>query len=153
MKSITAYTDESGNSGNNLFDAQQPWFWTGTLLSPADLQSTGASNLAGWARTLGVSELHGNQLGLGGIERISHGLQEFLRTHDCRLVLTRVEKRHLATTKLVDLLIDSDINDAVSPFHYGSRFFRLLLAYGIARRVSPSMPIEFWSMYSTGDRT
>jgi len=30
MNSITAYTDDSRNIGNNLFDFQQPWFWTGT---------------------------------------------------------------------------------------------------------------------------
>jgi hypothetical protein len=34
-----AYTDESGNTGLNLFDKNQPIFWTGTLVAYADVDS------------------------------------------------------------------------------------------------------------------
>ncbi len=33
------YTDESGNTGENLFDTSQPYFWTGTLVSLFDIDN------------------------------------------------------------------------------------------------------------------
>jgi integrase len=37
MPNLYAYADESGNTGMNLFDPNQPWFWTVTLVAPHDL--------------------------------------------------------------------------------------------------------------------
>lgn len=36
---VRAYSDETGNSGNNLFDAGQPYFWTGTLVCEVPVQA------------------------------------------------------------------------------------------------------------------
>ena len=61
---LCAYTDESGNTGNNLFDKQQPFFWTGSLISEADLNLSGAEVHKECLALAGVAELHGNELGL-----------------------------------------------------------------------------------------
>ena len=60
---LYAYTDESGNTGENLFDEAQPVFWTGTLLSKKDLNIDGASLVRECQILLGVQELHGKELG------------------------------------------------------------------------------------------
>jgi len=68
---IYAYTDESGNTGNNLFDDTQPWFWTGTLLSKDDLDILDLSIVEDWKRTASVGELHAKVLGLRRIEGVA----------------------------------------------------------------------------------
>ena len=40
-KLLYAYSDETGNTGNNLFDEEQPYFWTGTLISECDIENEG----------------------------------------------------------------------------------------------------------------
>ena len=66
---IFAYTDESGNSGLDLFDAGQPTFWTGTLITPFDLDQIHPQMIQATLDRAGVPELHGNALGLTGIEK------------------------------------------------------------------------------------
>ena len=64
-----AYTDETGNTGLNLFDPGQPSFWTGTLLTPVDLDRLDPAIHRGCLERAGCAELHGNQLGLTEIGR------------------------------------------------------------------------------------
>ena len=73
---LVAYTDESGNTGNNLFDPNQPWFWTGTLLAPSDFDHSAFGYMSRWRERLDVDELHGSEIGLHRLERIAHGFYE-----------------------------------------------------------------------------
>jgi hypothetical protein len=148
---VYAYTDESGNTGNSIFDGAQPFFWTGTLLSKNDLEAQGNPAVQNWARMLNVDELHAAELGLHGIEIIADRLRYFISKQNCLFVFTRIEKRHVASTKLVDTLIDSGINAAVSNLHYGVKFLRLYLAHVITELLEPRNQEEFWSVYENGD--
>jgi hypothetical protein len=146
-----AYTDESGNTGVNIFDEQQPIFWTGTLISPVDLDRVGTLQHTAWCRSLGVKELHAADLRLPRIEKISGELSEFLETHDSRFIFTRIEKRHLAITKFADTLLDSGVNKAVSNIHYANKFFRLAMTLNLSRCFSERSAREFWDIYRAGD--
>jgi hypothetical protein len=148
---VYAYTDESGNTGNYIFDNAQPYFWTGTLLSRIDLDTVGMNNVMMLTKTLGVDELHGNVLGLNRLEKVTKSLKKFITKHDCRFVFTRVEKRHISSTKLVDTLIDSGINKAVSPYHYGTKFHRQYFAHVIVELLNEDDQEAFWSVYEKGD--
>lgn len=148
---IWAYTDESGNTGLNLFDKSQPVYWTGTLTSGVDLQQAGRSAIGKWCASIGVEELHGSELGFGRIEVISRDLRNFLSTYRCRIIFTQVEKRHVAGTKLVDTLIDSGLNSAVSNLHYGMRPFRLMMAVDLLRNMTARDEEEFWQVYKKVD--
>ncbi len=53
-----AYTDESGNTGLQLFDIQQPVFSTLTLLTQTDIDPVLAPRHAEWLAQLGVPQLH-----------------------------------------------------------------------------------------------
>lgn len=57
--------------------------------------------------------------------------------HDCRFIITRLEKRHHARLKFVDTIIDSGINPAVPAHVYGNRLLRLGLAHAIVSNMSP----------------
>jgi hypothetical protein len=149
--SVNAYTDETGNTGLNLFDEGQPCFWTGTLLTPVDLDRLDPGIHRACLERAGCAELHGNQLGLSGIEKIAGKLELLLYRYRMRFVFTRVDKKHLAGTKFVDTLMDSGINEAVSNLHYGVRFHRLYLAQAIVALLTIEDREEFWEVYAKAD--
>jgi hypothetical protein len=100
---VLGYSDETGNSGNNLFDSGQPEFWTGTLICGTDLDRAGAAIHAECLKLTGRPELHGNALGLSGIEKIASLPQEFFGRDECHFLFTRIEKNTLASAKLFDV--------------------------------------------------
>src|ERR1700690_3933552 len=148
---IRVYTDETGNSGNNLFDSGQPYFWTGTLASEVDLETEGIATHAKCLRLTGRDELHGNALGLSGIEKIAPLLLKLFVRHDCHFFFTRIEKTHLAATKFFDVLMDSGVNKAVSNLHYGMRTLRLTLAVQLIQILEECDLRDFWKSYESGD--
>jgi hypothetical protein len=149
---VEAYTDESGHTGLKLFDAKQPWFWTGTLVTHPSLQSRGAQLVQDLSASLGRSDLHANQLGLAKLELVVGSLQDLLTKVDAHFVFTAIEKRHLASGKLADAVLDSTMNQAVSPLHYGTHGFRLLLAHALVEITGPVDQEDFWAAYTDGDR-
>ena len=150
-KELVAYTDEAGNTGNHLFDANQPFFWTGTVIARSNLNQTAEFYVSKCCQQLGVSELHGSELGLQQIERIAHGVEVFIRQHRIRFVFTRLEKEILCVTKFVDTTFDGGINQAVRPLHYLVRVFRLQIAHIAAELMNLEDRKEFWEAYSQGN--
>jgi hypothetical protein len=149
---LLAFTDETGNTGLNLFDPKQPFFWTGTLLTTVDWDSVPREIHQACLDRAGCPELHGNHLGLQGIERIAGRLIQLFRRYKTQFLFTRLEKRHFAATKFVDTLLDSGLNKAVSNFHYGIRFNRLYLAHVITALLDSDDREEFWDIvYPRGD--
>lgn len=147
---LFAYADETGNTGYNLFDAAQPTFYTGTLVSDFDLQVKGTSFIEEACRSVTAMELHGNQLGFGGIEKISSLVKKFIVEHDCQFVFTQLDKGFLAATKLTDTLLDSTSNMAVSFTHYFSPI-RGLLELSLIPLLTFGDRKEFWAAYEKRD--
>ncbi len=150
-KLLYAYSDETGNTGNNLFDADQPYFWTGTLISESDVDTEARSLHTHCLKITNQKELHGNALGLGGIEKIARKLTRFFIRNNLFFLFTRLEKRHLAATKFVDTLMDSGINKAVSNLHYGYRCMRLSLAVQLIQLLDEDDRRQFWAVYESAD--
>jgi len=151
-RSVRAYSDETGNSGNNLFDPGQPYFWTGTLVCEADVDREGAKLPAKRLALSGRSELHGNKLGLSGIERIAPILQELFSKVKAHFLFTSIEKHHLAATKFFDVLMDSGVNHAISNLQYAYRTLRLSLAVQFIQMVDDLDRREFWEAYESSDK-
>jgi hypothetical protein len=149
--SFVAFTDETGNSGLNLLDGDQPYFWTGILLTPIDWDELPREIHEACLTRAECTEMHGNQLGLGGIERIAGKLMQLLFRYKAWFLFTRIEKRHLVGTKFVDTLPDSGLNRAVSNFHYGIRFNRLYLAHVLVALLDTDDREEFWAVYAKAD--
>ncbi len=74
-----AFTDESGNSGLKLFDNGQDSFWTGTLIAYADVDSRYLRFHKELLAITEKQELHGAELGFGGIEKIASRLSVLIR--------------------------------------------------------------------------
>lgn len=151
-KSITAYTDESGNTGNDLFNDQQPWFYTGTLFTRSALEGE-ARALESLLARKGIKELHANELGLSGLEDFAEFVRKVIVLHDCRFIFTKMEKRHYATVKLIDTLLDSGLNKAVSPFHHAMAAMRMKMSIDIDSVISSRIQEEFWPAYLKSEPT
>ena len=95
--------------------------------------------------------MHGNELGLHRIEQLAGDLGSLISTHDLRFVFTRLEKAHLATTKFVDTVFDSGINEAVSPFHCMSRLLHLSITSDVAELMDLRDRENYWKAYKEGD--
>lgn len=148
---LVAFTDEAGNTGLKLFDDNQPNFWTGTLLSDEQTQAALIKVRDDCLTIAQVPELHGTQLKFEGIERVADRIRVFLELHHPPLLFTCIEKRHVASMKLVDTLLDSGINEAV-PWHaYWARPLRLFLANSLAQCIDRIDQVEFWDAYAKRD--
>ena len=145
-----AYTDESGQTGLDLFNQEQPVFWTLTLLSPAELDDLLRSRHAEWLEELGVARLHGSQLGLRGIEQFASRAREFLELTESVLILTFIHKPYHGAVKFVDTVLDSGLNKAVDLLHYGFRPLRLPLALGLIASTTVADVRTFWAAYGSG---
>jgi hypothetical protein len=148
---VRAFTDETGNSGNHLFDSNQPYFWTGTLVCEIDVDNEGKSVHAECLKRTEMAELHGSALGLSRIEKIAHLLRDFFLKYRCVCFFTRVEKARLAAMKLFDTLVDSGINKAVSNVHYGIRVFHMSLTIQLIQFMDDVDRRDFWEAYTTGN--
>jgi hypothetical protein len=148
---VFAYTDESGNTGLQLFDEQQPVFLTLTLLSAHDLDPILAPRHAEWLQRLGITQLHGNELGIGMLERIAPSARQFLDLVEAQFILTFIHKPYFGAVKFVDAVLDNGVNEAVNFIHYWMRPLRLPLAAALVASMEDEDVRSFWDAWATRD--
>lgn len=140
-----AYIDETGNTGPNIFDAEQPIFMTAALITKNNFDLVHKNDIARIAKKIGETELHANIVGIERIEDIASDLLALFKRCDARFFVSRIEKRYLAATKFVDTLFDSYENKAV-PWHvYNMRPMRLMLVFKVASILTEDTAQKFWS--------
>jgi hypothetical protein len=139
-----AYVDETGNTGGNLFDPEQPWLVTVGLMTKANFDVLERTLFhAGDAD--GETDFHANEVGFEKIERIAPRVLAVSKKRDARFFISRVEKLYLATAKVIDTVFDSYENKAV-PWHvYNLRPLKLILLFKLAHYVlDEDMVRLFW---------
>ena len=130
-----AYVDESGNTGNELFDPQQPVFITAAMMTKTNFDAVRKNDLRSIACRVEANALHANELGVRRIEEIASYLLHIIKKADAKFFVSRVEKRYLAAAKVVDTYFDAGENLAV-PWHmYWVRPLRLTLMFKLATYV------------------
>jgi hypothetical protein len=130
-----AYVDETGNTGNRIFDPDQPLFITAAMMTRGNFDVLQRTGVAGIAKEAGVQALHANELGIGKVEGIAPDLLKLVKAANARFFLSRLEKRYLAATKVMDTYFDCGENLAVPWQTYSLRRLRLLLTFKVARYV------------------
>lgn len=140
-----AYVDETGNTGGNLFDDSQPFFTTAALLTREDFDSDPSNRVKQIANKCGLDSLHANKLNPQLLAKIASSLLDALKQCNARFFASRVEKRYVATAKLVDYLFDPVENPAVPYFWYNHRMMRLALVHSIASILPEETARMFWS--------
>ena len=106
------YVDESGHTGLNLFDAEQPLLYYGCLSSHLSLDHEAVDRLEHMRAKVGASRLHANQLGNGGLAVIAQDLADLQRSFGLRFSVYRVAKPDHAIICFFDQVFDSAMNPA-----------------------------------------
>lgn len=76
-----AHIDETGNTGQNLFDDRQPVFYSATLMTREDFDVQHSGSMQVIAQSIGAEELHASQMGIERIGAASGPLLEV--SEDC----------------------------------------------------------------------
>lgn len=110
------YVDESGNTGNHLFDENQPNLYYGMLSCRKNLDVIAEPMLASLRTKLGVERLHAAELGVARLTPILERLSVFQKKNDVRFNFYKVVKPDHAIITFFDQVFDSGTNSAV-PYH------------------------------------
>ena len=147
---LHAYIDESGNTGFNLFDPAQPFFQNAAMSSHVDFDEVFESRVHWMADRLGVAYLHGNELGVEGVEQIAGSIAELIEFSQVRFYFAAVNKRDVAAIKFYDAIFDPGENPAAPTLSYGIRVLKFVLLFKFLSLLYEEDIRLFWdSMTST----
>ena len=107
------FIDESGNTGNNLFDPSQPVLCYGTLSSKLNPDVLAKLDHAAMLRKLDVTCLHANEVGLTRLTVIAPDLIRLQDRFDFRFDYWYLHKPTYALLLLFDAIFDEERNAAL----------------------------------------
>ena len=112
------HVDESGNTGNNLFDASQPILSYGLLSSRDNVDVAGVEAFNAMRSKLGVDSLHAANLGIDRIESIAPLLVSLHETMAFQFDYYFINKPTYALVQFFEAVYDAGLNEAVAWMHY-----------------------------------
>lgn len=142
---MIAFIDESGNTGHNFLDPQQPDFYTGALLARTDFDDEYGAEVLALAARVGVSGLHGAELGLYQLEEIACDLSRLLAGTDHSLLFGRAVKKDLVSLEFFDVVFDPTDNPAAPRIAYHSTPLRVALAQHFDLILNDEIRSKFWN--------
>lgn len=107
------HIDESGNTGNNLFDSAQPRLSYGVLSSVINVDVLCIGIHRQIQREIGDEQIHANQLGFGGLVKIAPHLIEIQNKIKFDFDYYYIEKLDYALVLFFDAVFDAGLNEAV----------------------------------------
>lgn len=150
---IHCYMDESGNTGGNLFDPAQPFFYVGAVIATFDFDKKYPSILRDIARAGGQEDFHANALGMEKLRPHLPALQALIKRENIRFYIARVEKSHLVLAKFIDVFLDPYENRA-APWHvYNTIEMRFLMMFNLNSIVSEEARMLFWAALMDGNES
>ncbi len=121
------YIDESGHTGLNLFDQNQPLLYYGVLSSRMNVDILAENQLRKLRNHVGLPRLHAADLGNRGLVSIIDGIIELQQRFDIRFDLYRVAKPDHAIICFFDQVFDQGINPAMTWSGYWTPIRYILL--------------------------
>lgn len=137
------YVDESGHTGLNLFDAEQPLLYYGCLSSHLDLDHEALDRLVHMRAKVGATRLHANVLGNGGLSVIAEDLADLQRCFGLQLGIYRVATPDHAIVCFFDQVFDSAMNPAITWTGYWTPL-RYVLLIKLARLFNEDLAKLAW---------
>ncbi|RJP77037.1 MAG: hypothetical protein C4522_16445 [Desulfobacteraceae bacterium] len=107
------HIDESGNTGNNLFDFSQPRLSYGVLSSTKNSDVLCKNIHKKILEQIGQEQIHANVLGIGGLCDIAHGLIKIQKRINFDFDYYFIDKTTFALTMFFDSVFDAGLNEAV----------------------------------------
>jgi hypothetical protein len=139
------HVDESGNTGNNLFDSAQPTLSYGVLSSLGNVDELGAGIHRAVLSSLGVESLHAAELGMERIDSIVPLLTELHVQMDFNFDYYFIEKPTYALVQFFEAVYDAGLNDAVEWNHYWTPM-RFLLIGALGELLDEPFLRRSWSL-------
>jgi hypothetical protein len=140
-----AFVDETGNTGENIFDKNQTYFITAALTTRINFDFALTGSVKAISSEHGADQIHANQLDYRSLDLIGPKVHRILKASDDRVLISIVEKKYLLACKMVDTIFDSGENIAV-PWHvYNIRQLRLLLVFKLYHIVDEEILRDFWT--------
>lgn len=121
------FVDESGHTGANLFDENQPILYYGVLSAKTNIDVLAEPTVRMARRVRGVERLHASELGLGGLVQISKYLAEVQKKYQPRFDIYRVAKADHAIICFFDQVFDQGMNPTMTWFGYWTPLRYMLL--------------------------
>jgi len=137
------FIDESGNTGSELFDPNQPTLYYGLLTAPANLDIIAEPLLRELRGRLGVNRLHANELGVARLSHAASDLVRFSKKNDLRFSLLTVIKPDHAIICFFDQIFDPIMNKAV-PWHHYFTPLRYVLLFKMAHLFDEALAKRAW---------
>jgi hypothetical protein len=121
------YIDESGHTGHNLFDDNQPNLYYGMLISSEDLDIECSELMETARKKINQKRIHAKDLSLERLSEIIPELIEMHRKCNFRMNVYKVAKIDFAIIAFFDQVFDQGINPAVPWAAYWSPLRYILL--------------------------
>ncbi len=131
------FVDESGHTGANLFDEDQPVLYYGVLSSRLNVERIASSAVEEMRKSLGMDRLHATELGKGRLVELASGFILLQEALDLYFDFYRVYKIDHAAICFFDQVFDQGMNPAVPWSAYWSP-----LRYMLLQKVSALFDIE-----------
>ena len=139
------HIDESGNTGNNLFDSDQPRLSYGVLSSLINADALCIEAHKSIQRIIGEDQIHANKLGIGGLIEIAPYLIGIQRKMKFDFDYYFIEKLDYALVLFFDSVFDAGLNDAVKWDTYWTPL-RYLLIHKLAALFDEPLLQESWRL-------
>jgi hypothetical protein len=139
------YVDESGNSGRQVFDENQPVLSYGVLSSKTNVDLLGSREKAQILKKLGVDELHANELRFEGIRAIADDLCDLQEKFELRFDYYFIHKRSFAVVGFHSAVFDAGLNEAVPWLWYWTPL-RFPVVTALDKVMNDDMLREGWDL-------
>lgn len=107
------YVDESGQTGLELFDENQPFLYYGVLSSKVNLDLLTLPSIKKLRKKLGVDRLHAAELGNGKLVDIVDDIEALRKKYNIKFDFYRIAKTDHALICFFDQTFDQGVNPAV----------------------------------------
>lgn len=139
------HVDESGNTGNNLFDKNQPVLSYGVLSSCRNVDLLGNHIHASMCKKIGVDTLHASELGVARLTEIAPNLMDLQRKMGFRFDYYFIYKPAYALVMFFEAVFDAGLNKAVPWMSYWTPM-RYILINNLSVLLSEEDLKESWRL-------
>lgn len=139
------HIDEAGNTGNNLFDPNQPRLSYGLLSSRTNADALCEPIHRKIKRKIGEEQIHANVLGVGGLTEIVPELMKIQNKMGFNFDYYFVEKPAYALVAFFEAVFDAGINEAVKWEYYWTPL-RFVLIHKLAVLFDEDLLSRSWRL-------
>lgn len=139
------HIDESGNTGNYLFDKNQPRLSYGVLSAKTNVDALGRILHGQMLAKVGQAELHAKDLGVSKLTEIVPQLIQLQHKMKFAFDYYFIDKPAYALTLLFDAVFDAGLNEAVRWDHYWTPY-RFILICKLTAIVDEELLKRSWKL-------